>query len=898
MSFAQIEQQFLKRYTSISKNLDKGKVVRLDNSGKAFVAGTSYGKFIVLKYSTTGTVLKTITGSQIDTLSAMTIDMNNDVIAVGVVSTGGDFNYGVVKISNSGDSIVWAKSINLGGSDFPTAITTDTSGNIYVTGYRVFGSITQNLVDFYTVKIVGSTGDTVYTRRYNNASSNNKDFARCIVYDPRDNSVVVTGESYDVLANYNYFTIKYGAKLGDSIWSASYNNTAEDIPSAIALDQSGNIVVTGSSIGNIQDYLTIKYSSSGSVVAGWPKRFHNQRTDYARAVTTDNSGNVYVTGASFVGSEHDIVTIKYDPNGIVQWTNTYNGSGNSLDSPSGIGIDPFGNIIVVGYETGQVNEAPSSLDGLLLMISSTGTLRKANTYRGESPSADTVLYNPGEFTSLAIDQTTGAVWVTGYDSTAATADDIIVVKYESRNSIRGYIKRDRDGSLLTTDDQTALSGAKIVLDLGGNHIDSVYSQANGSYKIPLVFDGTYNIIQYPPDETWQSLQSIGGTGGNSQVSIGPSAITVSVANSQISINNGFIDYNPNDSVRYTTLNVQDYGVKKANKLSKKGKFISLPNAANIRDSIFLKSFPKKSNLKLVIGVTDSPATRWWISFKKSDDIQKIYPMNGKAKFFIQYNGKEYPKEGTTSTAKKSEKTALTASKHNNHLAAELVALKMNLLGSRDTILPHGLGNLIYDDGDPDNAMNGFTTNKVAAIVDSLLTYRGRPLASQDFVSVLASTADSVVTRINRSFRISNADTIKDTISMLVNGLRIEGSAPLSKAPYLRYNPNPEPKESFDLLSTKDIPGRYALNQNYPNPFNPTTTIGFELQSRSFVTMKVYNVLGQVVATLLHNEDFSEGAHDYQFDASQFSSGVYFVRLSVLSNNGVHFEDVKKMVLMK
>ncbi|MBM4166475.1 MAG: T9SS type A sorting domain-containing protein, partial [Ignavibacteria bacterium] len=243
----------------------------------------------------------------------------------------------------------------------------------------------------------------------------------------------------------------------------------------------------------------------------------------------------------------------------------------------------------------------------------------------------------------------------------------------------------------------------------------------------------------------------------------------------------------------------------------------------------------------------------------------------------------------------------------NHLAGEQIALKMNLLGSKDSILTPGLANLLYDDGDVNNALNGFTIGEIANLVDSLLTFRGRPLASMNSETVLPSTADSVLTRINRAFRyhpsfsdtiLDKLDTLKylDTTQLIAGGLRIGAGNPISVAPYLRFNPNPLAKNEIDFPSL-NIPNEFSLYQNYPNPFNPVTTISFDLPVRSTVTMKVYNILGQVVATLSNNEILEEGTHELQFDASPFASGVYFARISTQSSKH-SFEDFKKMILIK
>ncbi len=88
------------------------------------------------------------------------------------------------------------------------------------------------------------------------------------------------------------------------------------------------------------------------------------------------------------------------------------------------------------------------------------------------------------------------------------------------------------------------------------------------------------------------------------------------------------------------------------------------------------------------------------------------------------------------------------------------------------------------------------------------------------------------------------------------------------------------------------PGGYSLEQNFPNPFNPTTQIRFEVPVSGFVSLKIFDVLGREVATLV-NERKSPGTYEVQFDGSKLPSGIYFYRLEAGS-----FVETKKLVLLK
>ncbi len=93
-------------------------------------------------------------------------------------------------------------------------------------------------------------------------------------------------------------------------------------------------------------------------------------------------------------------------------------------------------------------------------------------------------------------------------------------------------------------------------------------------------------------------------------------------------------------------------------------------------------------------------------------------------------------------------------------------------------------------------------------------------------------------------------------------------------------------------NTLELPKTYSLAQNYPNPFNPVTKINFALPKQGFVSLKVYDVLGREVSTLV-NEVKQAGSYSVDFDASYLSSGVYFYRIE--SGN---FSDIKRMILVK
>jgi len=92
--------------------------------------------------------------------------------------------------------------------------------------------------------------------------------------------------------------------------------------------------------------------------------------------------------------------------------------------------------------------------------------------------------------------------------------------------------------------------------------------------------------------------------------------------------------------------------------------------------------------------------------------------------------------------------------------------------------------------------------------------------------------------------------------------------------------------------TNEIPTNYFLSQNYPNPFNPSTSIEYSIPSESFVELKVYDVLGNEIATLV-NEQQQAGVYRASFNANNLPSGMYFARITANE-----FTQVVKMILLK
>ena len=298
-----------------------GGLVALDDAGNVFVTGSSFGgDYVTTKFNSTG-LQQWIqyyngTGNSTDFPSSIAVDKSGNVYVTGS-SSGIEYDYATIKYNTVGDSL-WVARFNGQGVNYSheevSSIAVDDSGYVYVTG------LSGTPGDFATIKY-DSAGDSVWVRKYN-GPGNPTDYAASIAVDEAGN-VYVTGYSYGSGTNGEYATIKYNS-YGDSVWVKRYSGPGNSygFGRALAIDDSGNVYVTGYCTGNgtAYDYTTIKYNSTG--VQQWIESYNGPGNshDYSVSIAADNSGNVYVTGYSYGdGTDYDFATIKYSQlTGIAQ----------------------------------------------------------------------------------------------------------------------------------------------------------------------------------------------------------------------------------------------------------------------------------------------------------------------------------------------------------------------------------------------------------------------------------------------------------------------------------------------------------------------------------------------------------------------------------------------------
>lgn len=351
------QQQWIARYNGPVNFDDIATAIAVDKSGNVYVTGRSPGAssgydYVTIKYDSDGRQqwLARYNGpaNGDDAAWAIAVDTLGNVYVTGQsVGAGTEDDYATIKYNTDGQEL-WVARYNGPGNlgDASYAIALDDSGNVYVAGLSV-GSDTG--ADYATIKY-DSSGQQQWVARYN-GPANGDDTAYAIALDDLGN-VFVTGSSRGTGSNFDYATIKYNS-TGQQQWAARYHGTGtgQDEGHAIAIDGSQNVYVTGQSAGagTAYDYATIKYDLAGQ--EKWVARYDGpaNNADQAWAIAVDNSGNAYVTGQSYgAGTESDCATIKYDSTGQEEWVMRYNGSGDSFDYAFALAVDSSENVYVAG----------------------------------------------------------------------------------------------------------------------------------------------------------------------------------------------------------------------------------------------------------------------------------------------------------------------------------------------------------------------------------------------------------------------------------------------------------------------------------------------------------------------------------------------------------------------
>ena len=280
----------------------------------------------------------------------------------------------------------WSKRFGDASGQYARAVAADTSGNSIVTGY-FYGAVdfgggtltSAGAFDIFLAKL-GPTGAHVWSKRFGDGSEQTvqgvavDEAGNVIIAGYFEGAIDFGGGNLTSAGLRDVFVAKFGPD-GSHIWSKSFGDTNYQAANALALDSSGNVIITGVFMGTVNfgggvltsagswDVFVAQLDSGGNHV--WSKRFGDGNHQYAPAVAVDGLDNVLVAGY-FVGTVdfgggvltsaggEDIFLAKFDSGGGHQWSKRF-GDISTDQEVWGVAIDGSGNAIIAGYFTGAVD---------------------------------------------------------------------------------------------------------------------------------------------------------------------------------------------------------------------------------------------------------------------------------------------------------------------------------------------------------------------------------------------------------------------------------------------------------------------------------------------------------------------------------------------------------------
>ncbi|KPJ96632.1 MAG: hypothetical protein AMJ53_00105 [Gammaproteobacteria bacterium SG8_11] len=894
-------------YNSGVNNDDMAKKIAVDTSGNVFVAGEVIGPdgswdIVLIKYNTNGDeewfsrFLSSASERSDEYLTDMVLDKQGNIFMSGYTNYAD--KYIIVKYDQEGqqqwsyiNDFLKGAEQNIGNS-----LAVDKQGNVFM-----FGGCKQ-VKDYiekdYNISMKfdknGSTEWQVFEP--SNGSTDMTAFQGYIVSDDSGN-VYITSRH---LGNYNTFTtIKYN-QMGEKKWEANHSTIVESLcePMTLSIDNEGSIYISGSVNefrNDNQYFLIIKYNSDGQ--EEW---FTSYLEDdhIPVALKTDAAGNVYVTLNRWEYSqgsyEENIVLLKYNRNGLLQWMNNFDISSQGNEFATAMELNINSEIIF----SGRTSDQQSSEDYLILKYNKEGNLIWEKRYNGTK--------NEISWPVELIADNEGNIYILAGARTNQTNNDIAIMKY-SREGILDWITYyDKEISWESASDMK--------MDEFGNIYVCALSFGSGneeSYWITLKFDKNGNKIWAAISDTptpWSTMpRGIDIDNSGNVYIFGPNFLMSEVNDRDFTL----IKYNSNGQEQWLrTFNNSESSVDSPSK-------IAVDNSGNVYitgwswrhyDDEYQEIIEN-----LIIKYNTSGKQEW---VKKYSNASYEYPLIvvdgwGDLIFSAAFRSEEsnyYPTKIVTkkinpdgseqwsnvfssSDMGSSYLNDLITDKFGNvYIAAaayrdatqyDFATIKYSASGEEEWVAFHDAGNseqayMI----DVDNLGNVYVSGQTYTLNWREIITTIKYNKSGNFRWIMNFKSPGYVHDHLQSLTSSGNGNIYLTLST-------SGSGYWALTKILKYAQTED-----DFYPTPE-PIEYELIQNIPNPFNNQTLILYRLPASSNVSINIYNSLGQLIS----KEDLgfqSRGEHVFYYTAdSNISSGIYYYQLKA-----DQFIDTRKMVLIR
>jgi len=522
-----------------------------------------------------------------------------------------------------------------------------------------------------------------------------------------------------------------------------------------------------------------------------------------------------------------------------EWSSRYNGAGNSLDWAYDIEMDPFGFVVITGYSTG----AGTGKDYKTIKYNPSGAIIWEATYAGP--------INGGDYSNVLCIDNTGNIYVTGRVDFGTTGSDIVTIKYNSAG-VQQWTARyngsanglDEGRTITVTDEGSVIVGGKTTSTTGGLDFVTIKYNADGSEAWATVYNGSGNNEDY-----------VTGLDVDENGNIYTGGCSIGAGSGQDIV-----------LIKYNSAGTQQW-LKRYN------------GTGNGGDAVIGVKVDGSNNV-VTGGYTDNG------SAQRMNFIALKYDQAGTLLWERQYNGSS----NATDLA-----TAMTIDGADN---VYLTGLTTQLFGSRldsnyGTIKYDPSGNLqwaVFYDG-PGNSVDLSRSIFVDNAMNVYITGSSKGIGSDDYATIKYSPSGAQLWVMSYNGTGNSNDYSSSVIAdnsgnAYVTGRSVGAGSDFDYAT-IKYG---------DLVGIQaignEIPDRFMLSQNYPNPFNPETKIRFSIPEQQNVTISVYDALGRQLKNDVLGS-LSPAVYEYSFKGIDFTSGIYFYRLTTNK-----FVDTKKMIMLK
>ncbi len=844
------------RYDGPARGVDIPNSVTTDDNGNVYVTGMSIGSDsslfdnATIKYNPEGDLdWVTVyagpgTGNSNDSGSDIAVDQNGNVYVAGFQTVDGQRDFLTLKYSPDGAQL-WAATYDgqVGGTDEATTLVVDHSGNVYVsgksTGAPALSGPVSEFYDYLTIKY-DETGNEVWAERYNLSDTHFASPARSVLCD--DGAIVITGEASthfrnlweDEAYDHDVVTVKY-TPGGSLLWTAQFDNNL-DYARGLQVTPSGDVyvcAVTGhhspySSAGD--SLVIIKYSSDG--VPQWVRYEDSQASDVVltAGLELDHEGNALVvsTYGHFEGEPsferffgESVATMKYDPSGDLQWVQYFPMGGDSSLCARAISLSESDGIYVVGDRGTEFQS-----DLMVLKYSSYSSREWVETESGS-----------GSYTGFLVDAAfdgEGNTYVLGLGVVSDDDADVVTTKL---NSSGDFEWTSRYGSQegfydFPTDLAIDQEGNCYVMSVTVSNREQVYA-----VLIKYSSAGEEEWVRTLGDEPIGSI-AIDETGN---VFVGNHGITkfeesgfeqwhFHATFDVVSLEPGM-----DGGVYATTTNQGDQDSLR--RFGPQGD-IQWSNSSPVNDIAIDDSGYVYTTCYYYLGLTT----------KFSPDGMKIWS--------VQKGGREIilgPGSALVGGVETLSRISLDGGGGPGDWTQWFPSQGWDMFD----IAVDGSGNSYASGWSVDYGTSDYADLQTVKYNSDgnrmwLVKYEGDP-------DVGNRKGPMGFDHLNNIF-VTGEEWSDDY-----------GSVPI----ILKYSPY----GAVSSTGQEDLDTRqFVLHQNYPNPFNPSTTIAFDLPREADIELKVFDVIGREVATLVKTR-MKAGKHEALFDGNSLSSGIYFCRLA-------------------